>query len=297
MLLAGGPDRERPVSLMSAAEVGRALAAAGHDVRQCDIGPDNTAALDQFTDWAGDVVFPVLHGPWGEGGPLQALLDERGLPYVGSDSAAAQRCIDKHQTKQVLDAHDLPTPEYELVERGKDPALAPPVVVKALCEGSSFELEICHGAAQFTTALEQLLSRHEKVIVERFIGGRELTVGVLGDRSLPVLEVAPATDYYDYEAKYTRTDTQYLFDIDLPGSVLDQVADQALRAHRALGCRHLSRVDFMIDAQHRPWILEINTMPGFTSHSLLPMAAHQVGLDLPALVDRLARWGAGLSDE
>jgi len=223
MLLAGGPDKERPVSLMAAEQVAAALREAGHQVQQHDIGPDNLSALDRFAAWPGDVVFPLLHGPWGEGGELQQHLDHRDIPYVGAKAAAARRCIDKYQTKQIFDQQKLPTPAYELLSRGKHPKIVPPVVVKALCEGSSFDLKICHDDKQLAEGLEILFARHEQLLLEQYIPGKELTVGILDKRALPAIEIIPGPAFYDYEAKYTRNDTQYLFDIDLPAAVLDDV--------------------------------------------------------------------------
>jgi len=296
MVLAGGPDRERAVSLKSGAAVAGALVEAGHTVLECDIGPDDLSALDRWSKWGGDVVFPVLHGAWGEGGPLQHILDERAIRYVGSTEQAAQLCMDKHQTKQVLAKHGLATPKFQLVVAGQEPTLGLPMVLKPICEGSSIDLMICHNQGQVSTASQQLQQRHRSYLAEQFIEGKELTVGVLGSRSspraLPAIQILPATSFYDYHAKYDRGDTRYrvgVQEIDLPAQVVESASHLAVDAHRLLGCRHLSRVDFIIDRQHQPWLLEVNTMPGFTSHSLLPMAGGAVDLSLAQLVDRLVR--------
>ncbi len=300
MVLAGGPDRERPVSLNSGAQVASALEQAGHEVRLRDVLPENLAALDEFTAWPGDAIFPILHGAWGEGGALQHILDERQLPYVGSAGPASALCMDKQRTKLALQQAGLPTPNWELLVPGQGPRLAAPVVIKPPCEGSSIDLFICRQADEVNHALAQLHERHARLLVEQYIEGMELTVGVIADpahrsghyRALPAIRIVPATAFYDYQAKYHRDDTRYLFGseaIGLPESVLEQVGKLALEAHRQCGCRHLSRVDFMVDRQQRPWILEINTLPGFTSHSLLPMAAGRAGYQLPQLVDHLVR--------
>jgi D-alanine-D-alanine ligase len=298
LVLRGGPDRERPVSFKSGAQVAAALREAGHQVREADIGPGDLSALDDFAAWPGDVVFPVLHGRWGEGGPLQEILDERQLPYVGCAAPAARLCIDKHRTKLVLEQHGLDTPAFELVTLGQTPTIAPPAVVKVPAEGSSIGLAICPDDAALTQALHELFNLAPKLLIEQFIPGAEVTVGVIseadgrGITALPPIHIVPAVSYYDYDAKYDRDDTQYRF--ELPGGqpVIDTLQQLAVRAHKSLGCRHLSRVDFILDAAPRPWCLEINTMPGFTTHSLLPMAAKHAGLDMPALTDRLARLGA-----
>ena len=320
LILAGGPDRERAVSLKSGAAVAAAARAAGHDVRQSDVGPDNLSALDEFREWGGDVVFPVLHGPWGEGGPMQRILDARGVPYVGCRAEAADLCMDKYRTKERLIAHGLPTPTFERLSRGQTPTIQPPLVVKALREGSSVEMAICKTSGEADRALTDLQSRHEHLLVEQFVKGRDLTVGILGDRALSPILILPAGGFYDYAAKYERNDTKYLvglhaiaevfsagaavptgasgsfayveapMDEQAMADVLSEFEELALKAFRALGCRHMARVDFLVtDERCRPTILEVNTIPGFTDHSLLPMAAADVGLSMPKLVDTLLR--------
>ena len=295
MVLRGGPDRERPVSLLSGDQVAQALLAAGHEVLERDISPDDLSALLHWERWGGDVVFPTLHGPWGEGGPLQRVLEERGMRYVGCGSDAADLCMDKHRTKLVLASYGLPTPDFELIKPGDNLEIRPPVVLKAPREGSSIDLAVCHTEDQVHRAFDGL-AHHPQLLVEQYIAGDEFTVGVIGpqghEQVLPPVCIVPAQGLYDFQAKYERDDTRYLFDhteIGLPTAVLDELARVSLAAHRALGCRHMSRVDLIVDRQHRPWILEVNTIPGFTSHSLLPKAAAQAGLDMPALVDHLVR--------
>lgn len=294
MVLAGGPDREREVSLQSGANVAAALRAAGHEVIERDLSPSDTAALDEFSTWrasSGGVVFPVFHGKWGEGGGAQALLEARGLAFVGCRSDAARLCFDKAATKRALIDGGLPTPEFELVKTIDRPRLLPPVVVKANDEGSSIDLEICHDQAALDAAWDALSPRHESLLVEQFVKGREVTVGVIERidgklEALPVIEIKPATAFYDYQAKYVRDDTQYLFE-SLPGALETQLRGLAAEVFTTLGCRHLSRVDLFVSEDGRPWVIEVNTLPGFTSHSLLPMAARRAGVEMPALVDGL----------
>jgi len=304
MVLAGGPDREREISLMSGKQVAEALRDAGHEVIERDVLPDDLSSFEEFSQWGGDVVFPVMHGPWGEGGDLQHLLDERQLRYVGSSGPSAALCMNKHRTKLSLEQAGLPTPASQLLAVGETITIEPPLVIKPLCEGSSIDLYICHDEAQVRHALACAHERHSRLLVEQFIDGMELTVGVIADatarvgahQALAPIRIIPATSFYDYEAKYFRDDTQYVFGaerIGLSQSALEALQQLALDAHRALGCRHLSRVDFMMDEEGQPWIIEVNTMPGFTTHSLLPMAAAHDGIDLPALTDRLVRITAG----
>jgi len=294
LVLAGGPDRERDVSLVGGGQVADALRDAGHDVLQRDIMPDDLSALDDFADFAGDVVFPVLHGRWGEGGGLQRILSDRDLAYVGSGPAAASLCINKHLTKLTVAGHGIQTPQAQLLLPGQKRTVPAPVVIKALEEGSTLGLAICKTEQQADAAQTSLSVDYPRLLAERYVPGKELTVGVLADEqgehtALPVIHIVPAGEYYDYNAKYQRDDTQYLFDIDLPDETLQQVRDWSLTACRALGVRHLGRVDFMVDQFNRPWFIEVNTMPGFTTHSLLPMAAARSGLNLAQLTDRLVR--------
>lgn len=293
MVLAGGPDREREVSLMSGSTVTNALALAGHDVRQRDISPSDLSALDEFAKWGAQLMFPMLHGSWGEGGGLQRILDERGIAYVGCRADAASLCMDKHKAKLVLVEKNLPTPPFELIKRGQRRTLAPPLVVKALREGSSIDLSICRNAEEVRRARSRLHSRHEELLLEKFIAGKEITVGVLDPCgqaiTLPPIHIIPATEYYDFQAKYTRDDTQYRFDIAMPKAALDRIKEVSQATAAALGCRHMCRVDVIADDENNPWVLEVNTIPGFTSHSLLPKAAAQAGIPIHELVDRLAR--------
>ncbi|MEM9348096.1 MAG: D-alanine--D-alanine ligase [Planctomycetota bacterium] len=293
LVLRGGPDRERDVSLNSGGQVAQALRDGGHTVYERDITPDDLSALEDGKQLGVQAVFPVLHGPWGEGGPLQALLEEAGFAYVGCKEAAARLCMDKWETKQALQESHLATAEAELLEKGDKRRLASPCVVKALDEGSSYGLAICQTDEAADASVAKLFEEHDRLMVEQFIAGKELTVGVIeqedGAAALPPIHIVPAAEFYDYDAKYTRDDTQYLFEIDLANACLEQIADTAKQAFEILGCRHLARVDFIIDEQLNAHILEVNTMPGFTSHSLVPKAAKQMGTAFPDLCDHLVR--------
>ncbi|MEM1446313.1 MAG: D-alanine--D-alanine ligase [Planctomycetota bacterium] len=296
LVLRGGPDREREVSLKSGAAVAAALERAGHRVTTGDLKPDDTTMLDRFVDhldkWKRPgVVFPVLHGKWGEGGGAQALLEDRGVPYVGCRPSAAELCMDKAATKRVLEQNDIPTPPSETcMQSSGGPTLDPPLVLKPVDDGSSIDLVICHDPAQRDQAWEELSPRNPLLLAERFIQGKELTVGwVDGLGLLPPIWIQPATAFYDYQAKYTRDDTVYAFDLGEPPDVIERLLDAARRSVEALGTRHLCRVDVMLEDDGTPWVLEVNTMPGFTDHSLLPKAAAQAGTDMAKLCDHLVR--------
>lgn len=294
LVLAGGPDRERDISLISGATITAAVTQMGHDVWQRDITPDNLEALDEFVTQKADVIFPILHGAWGEGGQLQSILDQRALPYVGCRAAASKLCMDKDAAKNAMRQAGLPTPPSQLLTPGVKRTLDTPLVLKPPLEGSSIDIAICQDAEQARRARTRLQRRHPLLLAERYIVGKELTVGVIiGDDgklyALPPIHIIPATVFYDYSAKYDRDDTQYLFDIDLPAHTLTQIKEVSVKAAETLGCRHLCRVDLIVDHDNQPWILEINTLPGFTSHSLLPKAAAHSGLPVPQLVERLLR--------
>lgn len=288
LVLGGGPDAEREVSLRGAEAVARALEEAGHDVVRSDIGPKMETVLDT----PADVVFPVLHGRFGEGGPLQRMLEARNLKFVGSGSKAAAVAMDKLASKQIAERYGIPTPTYQQFGTSNPLVLQPPLVIKPLAEGSSIGVHICRTPEQVGRAVDETLVDHAYAMAEQFVGGKELTVGIVDKTALSPLWIVPnaeAVEYYDMAAKYDRDDTQYLFRTGLPDEVLEDLKDFSMKVYEGIGCRHLSRVDFIVDESNQPWFLEINTMPGFTGHSLLPMAAREGGLEMPALCDRLVR--------
>jgi D-alanine-D-alanine ligase len=291
-VLMGGPSAEREISLLSGAAVADGLEKAGHRVRRADISPGDVSALDADDI---DVVFIALHGEFGESGQVQELCEQRNLRYIGSGPRASELAMDKLAAKQVFRREGLTTPDWLLVEEF-DPAgpsaealerFGLPVVLKPIDGGSSVDITIARDDATRHRALEALLDRYSRAMVERFLPGREITVGILGDTPLPALEVVPAREFYDYTAKYTDSGTRYVFDHGLDDATVRSLRDAALRAHQALGCRDLSRVDFVLDGEHTASVLEVNTIPGFTSHSLLPMAAGRIGVGFDRLVDAL----------
>lgn len=289
LVLMGGPDAEREVSLCSGAQVACALRDSSRfHVRDHII---DKPTLDELKALAGDcdVIFPVLHGHWGEGGPLQELLEALGVPYVGSRPDAAKLAMDKLIAKSLLAEVGVVTPPAQQLLPEDECELDPPLVLKPVDDGSSVDLRICHTREQVSKARHELHPKRGRLMAERYIKGREITAGILCGRSLPLIEIIPseAVTFYDYEAKYTRDDTQYLVDPPLPPGVAEQCVQMALTAFDRLGCRDVARADFMLDADHQPWFLEINTMPGFTTHSLVPMAARTTGLDMPALCVKL----------
>lgn len=293
-VLFGGPGDEREVSLVSGKAVAQGLRAAGHTVFESDITPADLSALDKPCD----VVFPVLHGEWGEDGQLQEILEKRMLPFVGSGSEASRLGMNKHHTKRVWETEGLPTPPYVVAERQPIDSvrslnrIAAPAVAKALDSGSSIGVYICKSQEELRVACEKILSDYGQVLVEKYIDGKELTVGILEDRALDPIWIVPKSAFFDYEAKYKSPDTEHRFDTGLPDDVIARVRTLAEQANAFVGARDLARVDVMVDRDNNPFLIEINTMPGFTPKSLLPEAAAHGGIEFPQLVDRLVKRAA-----
>ncbi len=283
-VLAGGPGCERDVSLQSGQAVYQALRRLGHEASLCDIRPDELKALDL----AADFVFIALHGEFGEDGTLQAELDARDIRYSGTGARASRLAMNKAESKRCFQQAGIPTPRFEVANprnvAGLESRFPVPAVLKPVALGSSVDIRIVRYPKELHEAASALIEKYGEVLVEQYIAGPELTVGILGNRALPVCEIRTKREFYDYQAKYIDNDTQYLFDLDLPAVLLERVQALSLRAHRCLGCRVFSRVDWKVDAQsNEPFILEVNTIPGFTDHSLLPKAAARTGMSFDKL--------------
>lgn len=289
-VLLGGPSAEREVSLVSGRAVAQGLRSMGHEVFESDISPDDLSGLDR----PADVIFPVLHGEFGESGELQEILESRNLPFVGSGSKASRLGIDKVKTKQAWEAAGLPTPPYRVLTSLDQPLPEGPCVVKAIGSGSSIDVFICKGSAEGTVsareAVAKVLSKHAQALVEQFISGPELTVGLLEEQPLAPIRIVPKREFFDYEAKYRDNSTEHRFDTDLDAALIEKCRALAKKANDVVGARDLARIDIMIDQRSsQPYLLEINTLPGFTPSSLLPEAANHAGIPFGPLVDRLAK--------
>lgn len=287
-VLAGGPSAEREVSLKSGRAVAAALASLGYEVHIADIAPDSLSGLDV----PADVVFIALHGAFGEDGRLQRILEERGIRYTGSGPEASALAMDKVAAKRRFIEAGVPTPRFDVVSAERLAELArqwrPPAVLKPIADGSSVDITIARDPETLTERLTALVCKYGQCLIEEYIAGPELTVGIFQDTALPPIQIRTKREFYNYEAKYVDNDTEYLFDIDLPAEVLQRVQALSVRASQALGCRDICRVDWMIDARtFQPFILEVNTIPGFTDHSLLPKAAGRVGIGFAELCRRI----------
>lgn len=282
-VLMGGPDAEREVSLDSGRAVAQALRRSNNYHVTERVVDDSHAPLPVRNV---DVFFPALHGPWGEGGPLQEMLEIAGIPYVGCTPEVAALCMDKWKTKQALKSvSGFQTPEAAVFVAGQECPIPPPVVLKPIDDGSSVDVHICRTDDELKIAQSKLNCRRS-ILAERYIQGRELTVGILCGEALPTIEIVPNVSFYDYDAKYKSDATKYIVHPQISSAHAQWCRDMALNAFRSLGCRDLARMDFMCDAAG-PWFLEVNTMPGFTSHSLLPKAAAAAGIDFSQLCTRL----------
>jgi D-alanine-D-alanine ligase len=285
-VLYGGPSAEREVSLVSGKAVIDGLRSMGHDVFPSDVSPENLAGLD----YPADVIFPVLHGQFGESGELQEILERRKLPFVGSGSRASRLGMDKARTKMAWEKAGLPTPAWMFAtSETRDEELFAPCVVKAVDSGSSIDVHICRTVEEARAACDAVVAKHGRALVEEFIEGPELTVGLLEEKPLAPIRIVPKNKFFDYEAKYQRSDTEHRFDTGLPPELVERCRELARLANEIVGARDLARVDIMIDVRHKPYLLEINTLPGFTSVSLLPEAAKHAGIEFGPLVDRLVR--------
>src|SRR5882724_4233523 len=289
-VLYGGPSAEREVSLVSGKAVIEGLRSMGHEVFPSDVSPTDLSGLDH----PAEVIFPVLHGQFGESGELQEILEQRKLRFVGSGSKASRLGMDKVATKQAWETAGLPTPRYRVITAADRPFphIDYSCVVKAISSGSSIDVYVCKAPAELPAqareAMESVVSRHGRALVEQFISGPELTVGLLAEKPLAPIRIVPKRGFFDYEAKYKANDTEHRFDTGLTPALIEECRELARQANQVVGARDLARVDIMIDEQtSRPYLLEINTLPGFTPKSLLPEAAKHGGIDFGPLVDRL----------
>ncbi len=281
-VLKGGPSAEREVSLASGAAISEALRGRGYTVHECDV---DGVSLDLPAGV--EAVFIALHGTYGEDGSLQAQLEARGMPFTGSGSASSRLAFDKVASKRCFDAAGIPTPAYEVLEGSARRTLPLPLVVKPPRQGSSIGISKVFAEAEWPAALEAARAFGDDVLVEAFIEGRELTVGIVGGDVFPVVEIRAPDGYYDYRAKYTKGLTQYLVPAPLEAAVAAECQELAQRVFSALGCRGLGRVDIRLTPEGRPYVLELNSIPGFTGTSLLPKAAQAAGISFPDLCEKV----------
>lgn len=286
-VLLGGRSAEREVSLRTGAAVAEALRGRGHEVVEIDARDDLTARLAEAKP---ERVFLALHGRWGEDGTVQGLLEVLGIPYTGSGVLASALAMDKGLSKVVFRASGVPTPDFQVLRPGQPVSaveLAAPLVAKPLREGSTIGVGIARTEAEIPAAVATARAAGDDVLVEAFVEGREVTVGVLDGEPLPLVEVIPEGGFYDYESKYTPGRTRYVCPAELDPALAAEAARAGAAAYACLGCAGAARVDILFDREGRPWVLEVNTIPGMTPTSLLPKAAAAAGIDFGELAERI----------
>lgn len=294
-VLLGGTSAEREVSLVSGDRIYAALVRSGVDCKMIDPAD---GLLSQLEAYKPDRVFIALHGRGGEDGTVQGLLESMNIPYQGSEVLASALAMDKYRTKLLWQAVGLPTPDFRLIETAdmlEYCADMLPVFVKPSLEGSSVGVARVDREQDLIPAFEKASQHNSSVLVEQFIDGPEYTVGILGSEPLPVIRIEAPNEFYDYESKYLSGDTGYRLPSGLSKTKEQEMQAIALTAFETLGCSGWGRVDFMEDQRGRFWLLEVNTIPGMTEHSLVPMAAKAVGLDFDALVLEILKSSMGIN--
>ncbi len=280
VVLVGGPDAERKISIASGTAIAEALNTNQSFCTTLEL--IDTPTVDDILALNADVIFPALHGPYGEGGPLQTILESANVPFVGSGSIAAAKAMDKIESKKIAIKLGIQTPNWNEITSSVCP-LQPPLVLKPIDDGSRVDIAICMNAQEVENELPKLLRHRTELLAESYKKGREITVSVIHGEALPIIEIIPSSGNYDFAAKYERNDTKYILDPQLP----DQTCVLwAVEIVKEMNIRDLARVDFILDNEGL-WFLEVNTMPGFTDHSLLPMAASHAGLDMTDLCTKL----------
>jgi D-alanine-D-alanine ligase len=305
----GGFSSERDVSIRSGLAIYQGLQELGYDAVAIDVDRDVVARLKKEKI---RVAFLALHGGTGEDGSMQGLLEVMGIPYTGSGVLASALAMDKEMSKKVFVAHGLNVAPYIVVRQkvGREKAVAagetdisgafiypdvpelpfgPPWIVKPASEGSSIGVAIVREKDGLKPAIEETFRFGRRVIVEQFIEGKELHIGILGNRALGGVEVRPSKEFYNYEAKYTSGLTEYIIPPEVDEETMERIKSDALKAHMALGCSGADRVDFIVDREGKPFILEVNTLPGMTETSLLPKIARSAGLQFNNLIEEILR--------
>jgi len=308
-VLMGGISAEREVSLRSGSAIYNALKGLGYNAFSIDVDSDICDVLDKGKI---EAAFLALHGGYGEDGSIQGMLEVLGIPYTGSGVLASALAMDKEASKKVFLYHGIPVPPFLVLERStfnvqrsrknKHRTLniehninfSLPWVIKPATEGSSVGVSIARDKGNFEKALETAFSYGSRVIVEKYIEGQEIHIGILNDKVLGGVEVRPSLEFYNYEAKYTAGLTEYVLPPEIAAETYERAKMTALSAHMALGCRGATRVDLRLNAEREPYVLEVNTIPGMTETSLLPKIAGLAGFDFPGLIEEILR---GVFDE
>jgi len=299
-VLMGGLSREREISLRTGKAILRALTEKGYQALAIDVSQDIAETLIKEKI---DIAFIALHGRFGEDGTIQGMLELMRIPYTGSGVLASALALHKIMAKKFFLCENIPTPTYEVFQREeieKNPprttSLPLPLVVKPAREGSTIGVSIVRKEEELIPALKEAGKYDEEILVEEFMKGKEITVGILEDIPLPIIEIAPKSGFYDYHSKYTKGETEYIIPARIPREKYLYAQEVSLKAFQVLGCSGCARVDLMTDEDANPFVIDVNTMPGMTETSLLPKAAGYAGISFEDLVERILL-GASLKME
>ena len=298
VVVMGGPSSEREVSIATGQGVVNALQRLGYEARSVDFDGN---FVDTLRALQPDVVFNALHGPGGEDGRIQGVLDWLDIPYTGSDLLSCALAMDKHLTKKLFSAEGLPTPAWDVFDlNGGSLPLLPgsldlPLVVKPRGEGSSSGVSIVRTHEEWTNAMVHTAERAHSVLAEEYVEGREFSCGILGDEALPVIEIVPSAEFYTFDAKYAPGGSRHFVPAPIDENLTNRLQTLSLSAHRLLGLRDYSRTDFIVSREGRPYILETNALPGLTPTSLVPDECAALGISYEGLVDRLVQYALARS--
>ena len=295
-ILYGGASAEHKISIQTGLAVAEAIKDM-YNLELVNLEKEIYESPHNLLDT--DLVFNALHGGDGENGTIQAYLDLHHIAYTGSGSKASKIAMDKNISKLIAHSVNIPTPKWVVIKRNshtgfklqnlKMPKFTYPYVVKPSNEGSTFGLSIVQDETKLSKAISLAAEYSDEILIEEYIPGRELTVGILGNRPLPIIEIKPYHDIFDFECKYTKGMSEYIIPAELSDSLVRKVSEEAIKIYNIIGCRHYARVDFRLNEKDEYYFLEINTLPGLTSTSLFPKAAKAAGLEFPDLIDTIIK--------
>ena len=286
LVLMGGWSNEREISLISGESVFNSLITSGLDVIKLDLNKDNISKVKELNP---DRIFIVLHGKGGEDGEIQLHLENLGIPYTGSGSESSKVCMNKRTTKKILLENNILTPSYIKITKSTniediENSFHYPFVIKPTSEGSSIGVYVVEDRMSCKEAINENIKISNDVIVEEYINGKEYTVGIVDNNALPVIKLIPPGKFYDFEAKYNSKETKYICPSGLDQNTEEEIKKLSLNCFSLLDCKSWGRVDLIIDEKNKPWVIELNTVPGMTEHSLVPMAANYRNINFNELV-------------
>ena len=289
-VLMGGPSSEREVSLSSGKAMFAACATLGYDAISLEFENDILSHLDTLKSV--DIVLIALHGGIGENGRIQGMFESLGIRYTGSDALSSAICMDKHISKLLAEDVGIATPRWKRIRKGQSiykNEFDYPFVVKPNSEGSTIGLTIVHNENDYDSAVEEAFKYDDEILIEEFISGKEITVSIVGEDVLPIIEIRPEHGLYDYECKYTKGMTEYICPAELNEDLTKRIKQTAFEVYKLLKCRHYGRVDLRLDNNNQHWFLELNTLPGMTDTSLVPKAAKATGISFEQLIGKIIK--------